>query len=139
MMRSHWFHGRVVLLLTLATTGCQDGTGPSTTLVLSRPPDLTAVVFQSTHESGPTPGGYVSQYAVWIGSSGALNADAGLVVGSATPLFMSSHGKLTRTNAAAIAVGDVLQVWRDASVAYGAVEAPPGKPCYTSTQVVILR
>jgi len=139
MMRSHWFHGRIVLLLTLVTTGCQDGTGPSTTLVLSGPADLTAVVFQSTHESGPTPGGYVSQYAVWIGSSGAINPDAGLVVGSETPLFVSSDGKLTRTSAAAIAVGDVIQVWRDASVAYGAVEAPPGKPCYTSTQVVILR
>jgi len=139
MMRSHWFHGRIVLLLTLVTTGCQDGTGPSTTLVLSGPADLTAVVFQSTHESGPTPEGYVSQYAVWIGSSGAINPDAGLVVGSETPLFASSDGKLTRTSAAAIAVGDVIQVWRDASVAYGAVEAPPGKPCYTSTQVVILR
>jgi len=139
MMRSHWFHGRIALFLTLVTTGCQDGTGPSTTLVLSRPADLTAVVFQSTHESGPTPGGYVSQYAVWIGSSGAINPDAGLVVGSETPLFVSSDGKLTRTSAAAIAVGDVIQVWRDASVAYGAVEAPPGKPCYTSTQVVILR
>jgi hypothetical protein len=138
-MRGHWLHSMFVLLLSLVTGGCQDGTDPSTVLVLSGPADLTAVVFQTTHESGPTPGGYVSQYAVWIGSSGAMSADAGLVVGAATPVFLSSNGKLTRASAAAITVGDVIQVWRDASVAYGAVEAPPGKPCYTSTQVVILR
>jgi hypothetical protein len=139
MMRGHSPHRMFVLLLTLGTVGCQDGTGVSTELVLSGPADLTAVVFQSTHESGPTPGGYVSQYAIWIGSSGARSADAGLVVGAATPAFVSSNGNLTRTSAAAIAVGDVIQVWRDASVAYGAVEAPPGKSCYTGTQVVILR
>jgi hypothetical protein len=54
-------------------------------------------------------------------------------------VFVSSNGKLTRSSVAAIAVGDVIQVWRDASIAYGAVEAPPGKPCYTGTQVVLLR
>jgi hypothetical protein len=139
MMRGDWLQSTFVLLLTLVTAGCQDGIGPSTELVHSGPPGLTAIVFQSTHESGPTPGGYVSQYAIWFGSSGAMSADAGLVVGAATPVFVSSNGKLTRTSAAAIAVGDVIQVWRDASVAYGAVEAPPGKPCYTGTQVVILR
>jgi hypothetical protein len=129
----------LVLVLTLGTAGCQDGTGPGSALVLPGPANLTAVVFQSTHESGFTPAGYVSQYAIWIGSSGATSADAGLVVGAATPAFVSSNGKLTRTTAAAIAGGDVIQVWRDASVAYGAVEAPPGKPCYTSAQVVIMR
>jgi hypothetical protein len=138
-MRSHWLHSMFALLLTLVTPGCQDGTGPSAELVVAGPSDLTAVVFRSTHESGPTPAAYVSQYAVWIRSSGAMSADAGLVVGAATPVFVSSNGKLTRSSAAAIAVGDVIQVWRDASIAYGAVEAPPGKPCYTGTQVVLLR
>jgi hypothetical protein len=125
--------------VTALLAGCQDGTGPSTTLVLTQPPDLTAVVFQSTHESGPTPGGYVSQYAVWIGNSGATSGDAGVVVGAGIPVFVSSSGKLTRTTGEAIAAGDLIQVWRDASVAYGAVEAPPGTPCYIGTQIVILR
>jgi len=129
----------LALMLTVLLAACQDGTGPNTALVLSRSPDLRAVVFQSTHESGPTPGGYVSQYAVWIGSSGAPSADAGVVVGAVTPVFVRSSGKLTRTTGVAIAVGDLIEVWRDTSVAYGAVEAPPGKPCYEGTQIVIMR
>jgi hypothetical protein len=83
-MRNHLPPSLVALLLTALLAGCQDGTDPSTTLVLSRPPDLTAVVFQSTHESGPTPGGFVSQYAVWIGNFSATTADAGVVVGAVT-------------------------------------------------------
>jgi hypothetical protein len=127
------------LLLTTLIAGCQDETGPDTTLVLSRPPELTAAVFQSTHESGPSPNGPISQYAVWIGSPGATNADAGVVVGAGTPVFVRSSGELTRTTGAAIAVGDLIEVWRDASVAYGAVQAPPGQPCYHGTQIVIAR
>ena len=127
------------LLLMARLAGCQDATGPNATLVLSRPPDLTAVVFRSTHESGPTPAGVISQSALWIRTSGARSADAGVVIGDLIPVFVSSNGKLTRTSAAAIAVGETIQVWRDGSVAYGAVEAPPGKPCYTGTQIVIMR
>jgi hypothetical protein len=131
--------GRFALLLVAQLAGCQDATGPNATLVLSRPPDLTAVVVRSTHESGATPAGVISQYALWIGSSNARSADAGVVVGAAIPVFARSNGKLTRATAAAIAAGATIQIWRDGAVAYGAVEAPPGKPCYTGTQIVIMR
>jgi hypothetical protein len=128
------------LVLTALLIGCQDSAGPdTTTLELSGPPDLTVAVFQSTHESGFFPGGYVSQYAVWIGSPGATKADAGVVIGAATPVFVRSGGTLARTTAAAIVPGDVIQVWRDASVTYGAVQAPPGQPCYHGRQIVIVR
>lgn len=138
-MRNQSLRRMLPLLVTALLTGCQDGTGPDTTLVLSGPPDLTAAVFQSTYESGPSPNGYISQYAVWIGSPGATSADAGLVVGAAIPVFVRSGGVLTRTTGAAIATGDIIQVWRDASVAYGAVQAPPGQPCYRGKQVVIVQ
>ena len=138
-MRNHFPPSLVALLLTAPLAGCQDGTSPSTTLVLSRPPDLTAVVFQSTHESGPTPGGFVSQYAVWIGNFSPTSADAGVVVGALTPVFASSSGKLTRTTGEAIAAGDIIQVSRNTSVAYGAEEAPPGAPCHEGTQIVIMQ
>ena len=107
--------------------------------VLPQPADFTAVVFQSNYESGPTPAGYVSQYAIWIGSPGTTSADGGVIVGAQTPVFVESGGQLTQTTTAAIAVGDTIQVWRSFSVVYGAVQAPPGKPCYYGTQVVILR
>jgi hypothetical protein len=138
-MRDQCFRSMLPLLLTALLTGCQDGTGPDTALDLSEPPDLTAVVFQSTYESGPSPNGHISQYAVWIGAPGASNPNAGVVIGAATPLFVRSGATLTRTTAAAIASGDLIQLWRDASVAYGAVQAPPGRPCYRGEQIVIVR
>lgn len=79
-MLDQFLRSMLALLLSALFTGCQDGTGPNTALVLSRPPDLTVVVLKSTHESGPTPGGYISQYAVWIGGSGATSAETGVVV-----------------------------------------------------------
>jgi hypothetical protein len=128
------------MLLAALLIGCQDGTGPgTTTLELPEPPDLTAAVFQSTHESGYFPGGYVSQYAIWIGTPGATTPNAGLVVGAATPVFVRSNGRLVHATAAAIRPGDLIQVWREASVSYGAVQAPPGQPCYLGRQVIIVR
>lgn len=138
-MRDQFFRSMLPLLLTALLTGCQDGTGADTALELSGPPDLTAVVFQSTYESGPSPNGYISQYAVWLGAPGATSPDAGIVIGAATPVFVRSGATLTRTTAAAIASGDIIQLWRDASVAYGAVQAPPGQPCYRGEQIVIAR
>ena len=138
-MSNQFLRSMLPLLLSALLTGCQEGTAPETTLVLSAPPDLTVAVFQSTHESGPSPNGYISQYAVWIGNPGATSADAGVVVGAATPVFIRTHGALTRTTGAAIEPGDIIEVWRDSSVAYGAVQAPPGRPCYRGEQVLILR
>lgn len=138
-MRERSLHGLLALVLMIQLTGCQDAAAPDAELVLTGPPDLTAVVFQSTHENMNSPAGYISQYAVWIGSRGAASPDAGVVIGSPTPVFLRSRGKLTSVTGATIAVGDSIEVWRDASVAYGAVEAPPGMPCYTGTQLVIVR
>lgn len=138
-MRAPSARSMLAPLLMAWIAGCRDGTGSNTELVLSGPADLTAVVFQSTHESGYAPGGYISQYAVWIGRPGATSPDAGVVVGTETPVFLSTAGELTRVTGADIAEGDMLQVWRDPSVAYGAVQAPPGRPCYLGLQVVIER
>jgi hypothetical protein len=131
---------RSLLLLAVTTAvGCQDSAGPDTTLTVSGPPDLTVAVYQSTHEQFISPEGPVSQYAVWVGMVAGTGADAGVVVGAKTPVFLRANGKLSRTSGSAIKSGDLIQVWRDASVGYGAVEAPPGAPCYTATQIVIER
>ena len=129
---------RILLVLALATPACQDNAGPDTTLAVAGPADLKATVFQSTHEEFISPVGPISQYAVWIGLPGT-RPDAGVLVGAQTPVFLRINGALSRTTGAAITAGDLLQVWRDASVAYGAVQAPPGAPCYHATQVVIER
>lgn len=127
------------VLLTALMLGCQDGAEPDVSLTLTGPPDLTAVVFQTTYENGSSPEGPLSQYAVWIGAPGGASADAGVVVGRDTPVFIRAGDRLMHATGGTIAVGDTIEVWRDESVAYGAVEAPPGAPCYRGTQIVILR
>jgi hypothetical protein len=113
----------------------QSGSTP----VLTRAPDLTATVTMDTLQAGYTPEGYLSQYDVWVAIAPSTAADAGVVFGASTPVFTSTGGVLTRATAASIAVGDVIQIWHDATVAYGAVQAPPGAPAYSGTQVVVLR
>ena len=108
-------------------------------LTVSGPPDLRVTVFRSTHEEFISPVGPISQYAVWIGRPTGTRPDAGVLVAAKTPVFLRINGALARTTGAAITAGDFVQVWRDASVAYGAVQAPPGAPCYHATQVVIER
>ena len=131
---------RGVLLLAIATVlGCQENAGPDTTLAVSGPPALTAAVFQSTHEEFVSPVGPISQYAVWIGPPAGTRPDAGVLVGAKTPVFLRINGGLARATGAAIKTGDLIQLWRDSSVAYGAVQAPPGAPCYQATQIVIER
>lgn len=131
---------RIPLLLALAVVvGCQDTAGPDATLAISGPPDFTAAVFQTTHEEFISPVGPISQYAVWIGPSARTRPDAGVLLGPKTPVFIRRHGALSQTTGASLKVGDLIQVWRDASVAYGATQAPPGAPCYHATQIVIER
>jgi len=121
--------------------GCHDSTGPATTLEVDGPSDFTAIVYQSTPEDFYSPAGtHVSQYDVWIGPTGGTGPDAGVLVGSETPVFTRRAGRLDRTTGASIAVGDLIEVWRrDFPIDYGTVEAPPGAPCYWGTQVVIVR
>ena len=133
------FIRRLLPLLLSGAAACQSATDSDPGLVLTGAPDMVAVVAQTTHESGFTPAGYVSQYDIWVAVPPSAAADAGVVIGKSTPVFLSTDGILTRVTAASIIVGDSIQVWHDASVGYGAVQAPPGSPCYTGTQVVILR
>jgi hypothetical protein len=130
---------RNLLVLGLAVAACQDNAGPDASLPLSGPADLTATVFRSTHEEFISPVGPISQYAVWIGLSSDTRPDAGVLVGARTPVFLRIGSTLSRASAASIRAGDRVHVWRDASVSYGAVQAPPGAPCYHATQVVIER
>ena len=130
---------RLLPLALSVLPACQDGTAAEAILVVPGPPDLRVAVFQSTHEDFISPAGHVSQHALWIGLPSGTRPDAGLVVGSTTPVFIRENGGLSRTTGAAIMAGDLIEVWRDASVAYGAVQAPPGAPCYRSTQIVIER
>jgi hypothetical protein len=127
-----------VLLLALA--GCGDQTRPQgDPAVLPDPPNLTALVFQSTRRSGATPVGFITQYELWIGPPGSTTPEAGLVIGEKTPVFERMNETLIPTTAAAIAVGDLLDVWREPSAAYGSVQAPPGAPAYYALQVIVAR
>src|SRR5262245_7532032 len=127
------------VLLAALILACGGGTEPDPATPLTTPPDLTAVVFRSAYDDGQSPEGQLSQYDVWIGAPGAAAADAGVIVGRHTPVFLSTGDRLSQTTGASIRVGDTVDVWGDGSVAYGAVECPPGAPCYGSKQVVIRR
>src|SRR5262245_5213197 len=135
-MPSHWYKRLLTVVALAAFAGCDSPTAPDE-LVVTGAPDLTAVVTHATYESGMTPAGYMSQYDLWISTSPARTSDAGVVVGSSTPVFIRINGQLHRASSASFKVGDAVQVWHDGTVGYGAVESPPGKPCYVSTQVVI--
>jgi hypothetical protein len=128
------------LALLLALAGCGERTPlQDEPEVLPGPPTLTALVFQSTRRSGATPVGYITQYELWIGPPGSTTPEAGLVIGEATPVFQRIGETLMPTTAAAIAVGDLLEVWRESGAAYGSVQAPPGTPAYYALQVIVTR
>jgi hypothetical protein len=111
-----------------------------TTLVLSTPPDFSGLVTQVTLEEGNSPGGFVSQFDVWVSISPSSVANAGVVVGKSTPVFIRvQSGSLTSVMPDAIRAEDSVEIWHDKTVAYGAAQAPPGAPTYLATQVVILR
>ena len=128
------------LALALGAFACRDGAGPATSLVLSGPPDFAARVASTTHQEFLAPSGvWVSQYEVWVIIAPADTANAGVVVAAARPVFFSTNGVLERATPADMQVGDSLQVWHDATIAYGSVQAPPGAPAYRATQIVIVR
>ena len=133
---------RIIFTAALAALGamaCRDTTAPTTILTESGSADFEAVVIKITHESFFSPAGYVSQYDVWVAIAPSNHADAGLVLGASTPVFISNDGVLVRATGESIRFGDSVQVWRDSSVGYGAEQAPPDSPCYHATQVLILR
>ena len=126
--------------LALGAAGCHDSTAPVTTLAIPTAPDFVAVVASSTHYEFVAPSGYwVSQYEPWVAIGPSQSANAGVVVAAARPVFLGTSGVLERVTPAEIAPGDTIQVWREAAVVYGAIQAPPGSPSYGATQIVIVR
>jgi hypothetical protein len=127
-----------VFLLGAMLAGCSDslppagGEDPRTDA-----PDLIVTVFRNTRESGDFPGGPHTQYALWVGGAGQKAPDAGVVIGENVPVYRRADGRLLPAGAGTIRVGDVVEVWRDPHVGFGAVQAPPGRPSYTAVQVVI--
>ena len=127
-------------VLAVAGAGCREAASPSSPLVLTTAPDLAATVSSSRLESGNGPAGASYWYGVWVTIAPATIANAGVVVVASTPVYIRpASGLISRTTGAEIHAGDTIEVWRDTSVTYGAIEAPPGAPAYNATQVVILR
>ena len=139
-MRRQRYRDSLIFALALGTAGCHDGTAPLTTLAIPTAPDFVAVVTRSTlHEFFAPAGFWVSQYEVWVAIAPSQAANAGVVVGASQPVFVSTGGVLAQVTPAEITPGDTIQVWREASVGYGSVQAPPGAPSYFATQIVIIR
>jgi hypothetical protein len=134
---------RVVLssLLSALVFGggaCTSATSPP--LLFATAPDLSGTVSKAEFEGGNGPAGPYSQYDIWLIVPPASSANAGVVVGTSTPVFVHGNSGLVAVSAAEIRVGDQIQVWRDPiHVAYGAVQGPPGAPTYEGTQIVIMR
>jgi hypothetical protein len=139
-MRSSRWRCAGSLLAPLLFAGCGEPTQPPDHGGgLPDPPDLVAVVYQTTHRTGTSPAGPLDQYELWVGPRGSSAPDAGLIVGPAAPVFRRVGGELRATTGAAIAVGDHIEAWRDTlgGAAFGSVQAPPGAPAYFALQVVI--
>jgi len=124
-----------MLLLTVLAAACQETTG----LKVTRPPDFTARVTQSTYENGISPEGQMSQYAVWLAVPPSDTANASLGVASSAPVYLSAEGMLRRASASDIRAGDEVVVWRESAWAVGCGDGPPGAACYFASQVEIVR
>ena len=146
-MRTTTFPPTLVLLVAATFLACDNPVAPigpcetSPTLFSSIPPAFVAVVVRIDYEDGPTPAGFVlSQYVLWLTIAPATRPNAGVVLGRGVPIFVrSGAGTAAGATACAIKVGDRVEVLHDQSIGYGAVEAPPGAPVYSGTQLVILR
>lgn len=126
--------------LLVACLSTSPGSDSDSGLVITGPPDLSVVVVQSTYQEFAAPDGYHhSQYAIWVANLGDSTPHAGIVFGATGPVFIRTGTTLTRATAASISQGDAIEVWRTGSVSYGAVQAPPGAPCYQGLQIVIVR
>ncbi len=121
-----------------APTTPSSGTTPSA-------PDLSGIAAQVTHTSGHSPGGYISQYDVWLTTPPDSVPSAGIVSGRATQVFIvgttvgGAGTDTTTATAADIAVGDQIEIWRNTVEVFGAEQAPPGAPAYDALKVVIVR
>lgn len=126
-----------ISLVALAACSSSSALGPPATLVLSTPPDFSAHVSKVEYEGANGPAGPYSQYNAWVIIPPATGANAGVVIPTKMPVFARHNGQIYSSSASSIKVGDLIEVWHDITVAYGAAQGPPGAPTYTSTQVVI--
>ena len=127
-------------LCVVAAAACRSATSPAATLALSTPPDFSGTVAKVEFESAVGPAGPYSQDDLWVTIPPATDANIGVVVPKSTPVFIrTSGGRVVAATASRIRVGDLIEVWHDSRVAFGAVQGPPGAPTYGSTQIVIAR
>ena len=124
----------------IAAAACSDGpTGPEATLTLTAPSNFVGTVTKVEHEAAYGPAGFYDQYDVWLIVPPGSSPNAGVVVPVRIPIFSRQGQTVYTATGGDIHVGDQLEVWRDQTVGYGAVQAPPGAPVYVATQVVIVR
>ena len=138
----------LVGLVVAGSAGCRasDPVDPApASLVLTRAFDHRGYVTHVYKQCGESPGpvGYVAhwgcQYNVWFASPPDTVADAGVVAGDSTPVFVGTQGSFYMSAASDIAAGNTIEIWNDWTTAYGAVNCPPGTPCYMATQIVIVQ
>jgi hypothetical protein len=127
-----------VWLIGLVACSSSSTLGPPTTLVVSTAPDFTATVTKVEFESANGPAGPYSQHNVWLVIPPSTGANAGLVVGQLTPVFVRTGAGIFLSNPSGLKVGDRVEVWHDIQVAYGAVQGPPGAPTYTNLKQIVI-
>jgi hypothetical protein len=138
----------LISLVALAGVGCSSSTETSQTsncvetsaVQLSSAADFSGRVDKVDLEDGFSPEGPLYQHDLWLTVAPGTAPNAGVVVGRTVPVFLQvgSAAPIAST-ACAVEVSDSVEVWHDASVIYGAAQAPPGAPAYSGTQVVIVR
>lgn len=134
-------HAKILSVALLVLSACSsDSLGPKANLVVTTAPDFSARVYSVQYEAGNGPGaGPYSQHNVWVVIAPATAANAGVVVPTASPVFVRTRDGIFLSDGNQIKAGDNVEIWHDRTTAFGAVEGPPGSPTYTSTQVVIDR
>jgi hypothetical protein len=129
--------GALALLLLCACTS--ESLGPKASLLLTTQPAFSASVYSAKSEAGISPEGPYSQTDVWLIIPPAAGPNAGVIVPTRSAVFLRTADGIFSSDGDHIRTGDKVEVWHDASVAYGAVQGPPGAPTYRGTQIVIDR
>lgn len=128
------------LFVAMGAIACHEPVAPRVELVIDTPPAFIAKTISTTYKEFIQPRGILTrQYEIWLAIPPSVDANAGVVVARDTPTFIRAAGTLLTASPADIAPGDSLLVWHDSFVAYGSVQAPPGAPAYSGTQIVIAR
>ena len=70
-------------------------------------------------------------------ATNSASANAGVVIPTNAPVFVRHNGQIFSSRVTNVKAGDLVEVWHDKTVGYGAAQAPPGAPVYAATQIVI--